>query len=94
MLTVSVPMSGLGESANVSRSRSKASVVFGASRWPASVRTISLGRRRKSGAPEPLLEQLDLVAHRRLGHPQLFRGTGKTEAPGDGFEDADGGERR
>ena len=42
---------------------------------------------------EPLLEQLDLVAHRRLGHPELFGGAGKAQAAGDGFEDADGGER-
>jgi len=40
-----------------------------------------------------VLQQLDLVAHRRLGHAQLLAGAGETHVPGGGLEDAQGIER-
>ena len=43
---------------------------------------------------DPLLEQLDLIADRRLGHAQLLAGTGEAAEPGRGLEGADGRERR
>ena len=44
--------------------------------------------------PQPVLQQLDLIADRRLGHAQFLRGGCKVFEPGSGFEHPNGGKRR
>jgi hypothetical protein len=38
---------------------------------------------------EPLFEKFDLVAHRRLSHPQFLGGTRKTQFTRNGLKNAD-----
>jgi hypothetical protein len=44
--------------------------------------------------PEPLFQQLDLIAHRRLRHSQFGGGEREILVPRGGFENPDGGKRR
>ena len=93
VLTVSVSTSGSANRAKVSRRRSKASVVSRREALAGLGQDDLARAAQEQRRAEPLLEQLDLVAHRRLGHAELLGGAGKAQAAGDGFEDADGGER-
>jgi hypothetical protein len=44
--------------------------------------------------PQSLLEQLDLIADRGLGHSELHRGLGEILVAGGGLEHSHGGQRR
>ena len=49
---------------------------------------------QEQGPADALLQELDLIAHRRLRHPELFCGARKAQMAGGGLEAADRGERR
>jgi hypothetical protein len=51
-----------------------------------SVLTIWRGWRKEQLFADVLLQQLDLIAHRGLGHAQFLRRARETAMPGDGLE--------
>ena len=85
-LMVRMPPASARTWANASRKVSNALDTASDSWRPASVRTTWRDCRKNQGKPEPLLQQLDLVAYGRLAHPQLQAGAGEAAEPGGGLE--------
>jgi len=51
-------------------------------------------RAQQQAPPQPLLQLFDLLAHRTLGHAQIFRGAGEADMPRRGVKAAQPGQQR